>query len=159
MGKASSESVSAIADWLGDRPEQYDAKIFRKSDIKKMLKVWQKRLEMQDIAIHFDPDEEPPESGANASIWMADDYHYGVLRLKSGWAYTAPWNVNQKVLHELMHVRLKPYDDVFDQLLEKLSPELREVFAETRRHVREGIVEYLANALLDAYGPIKGTAK
>jgi hypothetical protein len=156
MGKTSVNQVKEVSDWLNEKPVGHK-QVFRKRDIKKMIAIWQERLELQDIAIHFDPESEPHHDG-NASIWMSDDYHYGVLRLRSGWAHTPAWHVNQKILHELCHLRLKPLDRIAEQSFEYLAPDLKTWVEAQYRSAREGVVEHLANTYLDAYGPIKGSA-
>lgn len=122
------------------------------ANAEKILRVWQKRLNLEhwDIVLDWSAHSE-----GLAAIWRADDYDNATVRMGEDWEKRPRREINISIVHELLHVHMRDLDlIVTDKLDGFLHRDVESVLVDQFKHHREGTVDRLAKAIVDGMGVV-----
>jgi len=121
-------------------------------EFKRVFNVWFKILRLTHWEIYFDWDTEPENDIALASIAMEDDYDIAHLRLADGWKEWDEYTLNRVIIHELLHLHFRDYDELLDTAVRTLSADAKDLIRKQAHHEVEGLIDRLAHSFVDAHG-------
>jgi hypothetical protein len=86
---------------------------------------------------------------AKASVACSSHYDTFWMEFRREWVDDDPDDddVDQVIIHELMHVVMRDFDHEVDKVEEFLGCVTKELWADSVKHAREGLVERLARTL------------
>jgi hypothetical protein len=138
------------------------AKRITREQVEDKLTIWQQRLDLLhwDIRLRFDL--RPEEEDALVEIVRSEFYDRATIRFSakwSTWTLDGPigevgHNLDELLLHELAHVYMRDIDfQVMDDLDGVLGREAHALFTDTFHRKREALVDRIARALYNGWGP------
>jgi hypothetical protein len=123
----------------------------------KRVERWGKTLASLGVA-HFEfdvaiVDEVPPDGGGNAAVWVADDYDVLHFYFKHEYLEASTeGQLDQTIVHEWMHVAMRDHDQFIQGVESWMPPTTFEQWIEDLKHEREGLVDRLANVIVQLHG-------
>lgn len=98
-------------------------------------------------------DEVPGGDNAQASVWTSSHYDSFELWVRTDVVQRRPEVVDKTILHELVHVAMRDYDNTVDESMDRwMPPATRDAFEDdVVRRVREGFVERMARTIYAAH--------
>jgi len=119
---------------------------------------WQKKLKplrLEHWDIEVEAVDEPSDSvfySAKAAVTMSSHYDTVYLEVCKAWLPDAePGDIDKVIIHELIHVAMRDFDDAIHRVEDVLGVPARGIWKEELRHERESLVEQLARTLYLAY--------
>lgn len=124
----------------------------------KRVERWGKTLASLGVA-HFEfdvtiADEAPPEGGGgDAAVWVADDYDVLHFYFKHEYLQDCTeGQLDQTIVHEWMHVAMRDHDTMCKLVQDWMPPATYDTWLEALKHEREGLVDRLANVIVQLNG-------
>lgn len=126
--------------------------MLKKSDIEKMVRVWQARMRLTHWTIKIDWDTLLDEGFRSGECEVSKRYDVATIRFGAGFPTWDRVFANQTVVHELLHVAGRDLDESVNAIDSQLSKRLFELFYERFEHENEGVIERTACVLVDLGG-------
>ncbi len=125
--------------------------------LERILYEWQERLKISHIDIEILWDEEPENEHALADIAPSDLYDRAEMRMAPGWTVHDVYELNCLVVHELMHVMFRDYDQSVRSasVSGALSMDVRSMWHDRCHDTNEALVDRLANRFVDLGGAVE----
>lgn len=123
-----------------------------KSEFKRVFNAWLKILRLTHWEIYFQWDDDPENDLALASVQVESDYDIAHVRLADGWRDWDTHTLNRVIVHELLHLHFRDYDDVLDTAIAPSAYDSRELLRKMAHHELEGLIDRLAHCFVDAHG-------
>lgn len=120
-------------------------------DIVRKVRTWQQRLGILDYEVIFKAGTDTPD-GIHARIWVSHDYKYADITLADGWEYIYEQVIEQKIVHELLHIIWHRARRAFEATEIHLGHLAYSAFFTSFESAEETAVESLAAALVDGWG-------
>lgn len=129
------------------------------------LVLWQQRMNLLHWEITINPDDVATtgddDEVANAEMVAHTQYDRAELRLGAGWRDWDPRDIGDLhisidylLAHELVHCWMRDLDRMaFDDLSGKIHRDAAEMYGEIYHRGREHLVDHIARALVDGWGP------
>jgi hypothetical protein len=125
-------------------------KITRKQ-VERTLRVWQTRLGLQTWDIKIDWEKSAGDD-INASTYRLNTYDRATLCFDTAYVNWSKEFLNQTVVHELLHLVTRDLDRVFADFEISAHPEAYRVLDKRYDHEIEGVVDRLANRIVEIGG-------
>src|SRR3954454_24680559 len=142
------------------------AKRITPEQVEDKLTIWLQRLDLLGWDIRIDWDEAPNDEDAVMEIHVHSQYDRGVLLLHADWkTWPADGIIDAVVLggdvtldyllcHELLHALMRDLDHIpLVDIEEQLHRDAHEVMSAGYRRHREHLVDRVARALVNGWGP------
>lgn len=115
----------------------------------KLVEKWKLILKLNHWRIEVDFDTAcDPE--ANVSITRSKSYDNATIELAPSWKEWSEYDIEQRVVHELLHLTTREIDTIiFDLLPYELGPQVRSILEESYRHASEQMVDRLAHSFVE----------
>jgi hypothetical protein len=126
---------------------------FTHEQIEEAIKVWQKRLRLQDWTFKVNWDLVPDDEDALASVCQAAGRKIANLRFSTACLEGSADEVSQTIAHELIHMIVEPLRDVVDLALTGVSSERHSLISQSMLNATELATDQLATAFAEAYKP------
>jgi hypothetical protein len=124
---------------------------FTHEQIEEAIKVWQKRLRLQDWKFEVCWDEEPKTEGAVGCISQIPGRKYARLRFASSHiAEGTVSDVSTTIAHELLHMMLEPLGDVMELAMDGASTEKTLLM----QRAWDNALELATDSLAEAFGGV-----
>jgi hypothetical protein len=132
-------------------PAQHERRLVR------ILKEWKKRLKLDAWEIHLLLHEQPEDPDAMASIEPSDLYDHAILRFRHDWPTHPIEELNHIVVHELLHIMFRDYSAAARSIgvTGALTADARALWYDRCRDAEEGLVDRLANRLVEQAGIVE----
>ena len=111
------------------------------------LAHWQITVEINDA-----PDG---NFGSNACVTPHADYEYAHLQFRREFLEEhEEWDeIDMVIIHELLHMVLRNFDGLHDNIGTQLNPPVRHLFMSQINHELENVIERIAQAMWALYSP------
>lgn len=121
-------------------------------ELKRVLKVWCKRLKLEHWQFRFNLGEDPPGSGDEADISMCENYDAATIRLRSGWEDWDVDTLNEVIAHELVHCLLKDFQ--YAALIGRggFTADAADMYAHRITHEVEHTTDTITMIMLKSFG-------
>ena len=121
--------------------------------IEEAIKVWQKRLRLQDWTFKVNWDLVPDDEDALASVCQVAGRKTANLRFSTACLEGSADEVSQTIAHELIHMIVEPLRDVVDLALTGASSERYSLISQSMLNATELATDQLATAFAALCGP------
>jgi len=119
---------------------------FTHEQIEEAIKVWQKRLRLQDWTFKVNWDLVPDDEDALASVCQVAGRKLANLRFSTACLEGSADEVSQTIAHELIHMIVEPLRDVVDLALTGVSSERHLLISQSMLNATELATDQLATA-------------
>lgn len=139
------------------------AKTLTRELLEDKLAIWMQRMNLLhwEIRLDLDTPAEAEDAIANAEIVCHPQYDRAELRMGAGWERWVPDDIGDLhvtldylLAHELAHCWMRDLDrHTMDDLDGRAHADAIAVFCEIYHRKREHLVDHVARALVDGWGP------
>jgi hypothetical protein len=128
-----------------------------KAQLRRIIKAWKKRLELEHYTLELEWEEEPEDPDALASIYVSENYDYATLRFRSDWVEHDIDTLNRIVVHELMHIIVHEYGQSARSIFVtgSLSTDIRMMWNDRMHDAEERLVDRVASRLVELGGVVE----
>lgn len=125
-----------------------------RSEIERILSVWQQRTQLGHWVITLDWDRPLDPAEDRAMITRDNPYDYATLQLASNWATWKRREANLIVVHELIHCVTRDLEEAGESVEPLLGELVKPLWSARWTHELEAAVDKLATLLVNAAGPV-----
>lgn len=139
----------------GEPDTRYRRKSSRPTEawVERRCKTWADRLGLGHWTITVDWDQ-PTDEGKLATVYRSHDYDTARIILTSDWQKMTRSDLDQTIVHELLHLNVRDLSRAHDYLLEAVEDNTAatNIAIAAWKRAEEGCVDRLATALASAFG-------
>ena len=128
-----------------------------RAQLKRVIKTWKKRLQLDHYTITIEWDELPEDPDAAATISISEYYDFAEMKFAEGWTLHGIEELNRIVVHELMHILLHEYGVAARSIFVTgaISTDLRLLWSDRMNDAEEAVVDRLACRFVELAGVVK----
>jgi hypothetical protein len=115
-----------------------------KREVQEIVTLWTRRLGLErwEITIDWTENAQP---GADSTVWVSQSYETATLYVAHpAWRTWTRAEAEGHVVHELVHLLTRDFDEIERMITEQLPPAVDKVIHTAFGHRREAMVELIA---------------